>query len=316
MNTTNVTWNDLFTQGTLIDYSTHLWRARIRLKPEDLGIDPTDDVQRALSFGCHRLAPASAFADINAVVNGYTSDIMEHSLNFPLLQGVRYVPDSEITELQRKLDKRSFEFGIAVDAFLAQYDNMMAEMLPIIEKALQEAAKTPDAASAAMSRVVTEYPSRDKVTQKFGLEWNFFTIAIPDSKEAAVSAKNSIPQVQKAITGMVEQLRNELLEKVSGLFSLAKKVKDGTSRSKDGFASTSKKSALDVLAKVDRLNILGDTVLKEQVQVLRSLLDSEDMSAVMQDLSKVKVNLESDVAEASKAAEKKLTGLGNRKIAF
>ena len=207
---TQITWNDLFTQGTLIDYSTHIWRARIRLTAEDLGIDMTDDVQKAFSFGCHRLAPASAFEAINSAVNGYVNDIMEHSLNFPLLQGVRYVPDSEVKPLQKKLDMRLREFNIAVEEFLAQYDSMMQEMLPVLEQALKEAAKTPEAAFNALSRVTREYPSSEKVAAKFGLEWSFFTIAIPSSKEAADTAKSSIPQVQKVITSMVEQLRNEL----------------------------------------------------------------------------------------------------------
>lgn len=314
--TTQITWNDLFTQGTLIDYSTHIWRARIRLKAEDLGIDATDDVQKAFSFGCHRLAPSTAFEAINSAVNGYVSDIMEHSLNFPLLQGVRYVPDSEVKPLQKKLDLRLREFNIAVEEFLAQYDSMMQEMLPVLEQALKEAAKTPEAAFNALSRVTREYPSSEKVAAKFGLEWNFFTIAIPSSKEAADTAKSSIPQVQKVITSMVEQLRTELSEKVSGLISLAQKAKDGTSRTKEGFGSMSKKSALSVLEKVDRMNILGDSVLKAQTQALRSLLDSSDMNVVMRDLGQIKTNLESDITEATKAAEKKLTGLGNRKIAF
>jgi hypothetical protein len=313
-----VTWNDLFTQGTLIDYSVHLWRARIQLKPEDLGIDMTDDIQKAFSFGCHRLAPASAFEEINAAVGGWERDIKEHSLAFPILDGVRYVPDDQVKVLQQKLDMRLREFNIAVEYFIAQYENMMTDMLPIIEQALLSAAKTPEAAAAAISRVTQEYPSREKVAQKFGLEWNFFTIAIPASKEAAVTAKSAIPQVQKVINSMVEQLRNELSDKVASLLDLAKKAKDGKSRTKEGFGSTSRNSALAVLDKVDRLNVLGDTVLREQTQVLRSLLDSSemDMNTVISDLAKVKGNLESDIATATAAAEKKLTGLGNRKIAL
>jgi len=311
-----VTWNDLFTQGTLIDYSVHLWRARIQLKPEDLGIDSTADIQKAFSFGCHRLAPASAFEGINAAVSGWQRDIEEHSLAFPILSGVRYVPDTQVKELQRKLDMRLREFNIAVEEFLYQYDDMMSEMLPILEQALREAAKTQEAAAAAISRVTQEYPSREKVAQKFGLEWNFFTIAIPSSKEAAVTAKSAIPQVQKVIGSMVEQLRNELSEKVAGLLDLAKKAKDGTSRTKEGFGSMSKKSALAVLEKVDRLNVLGDSVLREQTQVLRSLLDSSDldMNNVIRDLNSVKGNLEQDIATAQAQAEKKLTGLGVRKL--
>ena len=313
-----ITWNDLFTQGTLIDFSVHLWRARLQLKAKDLGIDETEDVQKAFSFGCHRLAPAESFESINEAVRGWQRDIEEHSLAFPLLQGVRYVPDNQVRILQNKLDLRVRDFNIAVEEFLAQYDSMMNEMLPVLEQALHEAAKTPDAAKTAFSRVCQEYPSRQDVAAKFGLEWNFFTIALPTSDIAAQTAKSAIPQVQKVITSMVEELRKGLSEKVSNLLSLARKAQNGTSRSKDGFGNKTKQSMLDAIEKVMRLNVLGDPVLTEQTKMLRRLLESDgdELATVVQNLNKIKVNLESDVAEAAKAVERKLTGTGNRKIAI
>jgi hypothetical protein len=311
-----LTWNDLFAEGTLVDFSTHLWRARIRLKAEDLGIDATDDVQKALSFGCHRLAPASAFKDINSIVNQWQSEIEQHSLVFPLLEGVRYVPDSQVDELQTKLARHKRTFDLAVNEFLENYEEMAQEQLPIIEQALQDAAKTPEAAAQAYSRVVSEYPSREKVAEKFGLEWNFFTIQIPASKAAAKTAKAAAPQISKVVNGMIEQLRKELAEKVENLLTLAKGQQEGTSRQKSGFAKKSRESALAVLAKVDRLNFLNDSVLKEQTRILRDLLDSDisEIDSVMRDLSAAKVALESDLQEAAKNAEKRLTGLGTRKI--
>ena len=312
-----ITWKDLFTQGTLIDFTVHLWRARLQLKAEDLGIDDTNDVQKAFSFGCHRLAPAESFDSINEAVNGWKRDIEEHSLAFPVLEGIRYVPDSEVKILQNKLDLRVRDFNIAVDEFLAQYDSMMTEMLPVIEQALQEAAKTPEAANTAFSRVCREYPSRQDVAAKFGLEWNFFTIALPTSDIAAQTAKSALPQVQKVITSMVEELRKGLSEKVSNLLSLAEKVRNGTSRSKDGFSQKSKDAVLKEVEKVSRLNVLGDPVLTAQTAMLRKLLESDDeLPVVVKSLDNIKNTLESDIAEAAKAVEKKLTGTGNRKIAI
>lgn len=309
-------WNDLFTQGTLIDFSIHLWRARIQLKAEDLGIDSTTDVQQAISFGCHRLAPASAFEQINSIVRQWQKDIEEHSLAFPILEGVRYVPDDQVKILQRKLDMHLRSFDLEVAEFIEQYDRMMQEQLPVIEAALNDAAKTPEAAAKALSRIISEYPSSQKVAEKFGLEWNFFTISVPASKEAARTAKSAVPQIQKVVSSMVEQLRKELSDKVANLLSLAKKSQEATKISKDGFGQKSKDSALAVLAKVDRLNFLDDATLKEQTRILRSLLEADQMefSNVVRDLNNVQSALETDVAQAAADAEKRLTGLGNRKI--
>lgn len=312
----SLSWNDLFTQGTLINFSTHLWRARMRLTAKDLGIDETEDVQKAFSFGCHRLAPTKAFENINTAVNRWLQDIMEHSFSFPLLKGVRYVPDSQVAELKRKLELHHREFKIHVEEFLAQYEDMMHEMLPTIKHALNDACKTPEAAEHAFSRVVAEYPSANKIASKFGLEWDFFTISLPISKEAAQSAKSAVPQVQGLISGMIEELRGELADKVQTLLDLAIKAKQGTGRYKYDLGSRSKKSAQEVLDKVDRLNIFGDTVLKEQTDILRSLLDNTDIHTISTDLKKIQKNLETDISEVAKAAEKKLTGLGNRKIAI
>jgi len=311
-----LTWNDLFTAGTLIDYSVHLWRARIQLKAEDLGVAKTEEVQKALSFGCHRLAPAESFEVINSIVRSFQKDIEEYSLAFPLLQGVRFVPDEQVKALQKKMDLRLREFNYAVNDFLEDYDINMQKMLIVIEQALNEAAKSPQAAATALSRVISEYPSKQEVAKKFGLEWKLFSISMPMSKSAAQSAAMAMPQVTKAVTSMVEQLRSELAEKVGGLITLVQKVKEGKSRTKDGFDAKSKESALSVLAKVDRLNFFGDRILAEQTSVIRRMLESDDCNPdrIAKDLNHVRSNLEGDIQAASAEAERKLTGIGRRKL--
>jgi hypothetical protein len=313
-----ITWNDIFTQGTLIDFSVHLWRARIQLTASDLGIDPTEDVTAALSFGCHRLAPAKAFEQINTIVRQWQKAIEEHSLNFPLLNGVRYVPDDQITELQQKLEREQRAFNQAVQDFIDDYNNIQEEMIPVLKSALYEAAKDEVSAEAAVDRVISEYPSAKRISEKFGLEWNFFNISLPTSQDAVKTAKSAVPQVKRVIESMVTELRKELSGKVETLLTLITKVQSGQSRAKEGLGKKSVDSALAVLNKVDRLNILDDPVLREQTNVLKSLLNSANMdtTSISQELSNVKKSLTKDVAEAAEAAEKRLTGLGKRKLSL
>ena len=312
-----LTWQDLFTKGTLISFNRHLWRAGLRVKAVDLGIDNTQEVRQALSLGQHKLAPSSAFKEINAAIGEWNRAIEEHSFEFPLLKSVRYVPDSEVEPLQQKLNDRRENFKKKVKEFIVKYDQIRREMFPVLEQCLKEVAKTEEAAQTALARINAEYPSQEEVESKFGLEWDFFTITIPASKEAANAAKDAAGQVQSVISSMVEQLRSELSQKVATLIDLAKKAQDGKSRAKEGIGPASKESAFTVLDKVERMNVLGDAVLTEQVNKLRAILKSEfTPDSVVKDLGSIKLNLESDIASASAAAEKKLTGLGNRKLQF
>jgi len=312
-----ITWNDIFTQGTLVDFSVHMWRARIQLTAKDLGIDQTDDVVQALSFGCHRLAPAKAFEGVNKQVRLWMGAIEEHSLNFPLLKGVRYVPDDQVSELQLKLERYQRAFNQAVMDFIDDYANVQEEMIPVLKSALREAAKGEVAAEQAIERVISEYPSAARIQEKFGLEWNFFTISLPSSKEAVETAKSAVPQIQKVMESMIVELRKELSGKVETLLSLASKAKQGKARTKQGFGDKSVTSALAVLDKVERLNVLNDPVLRDQTRALKSLLNSSegmDVSLISGELDNVKKSLKEDVAQAASQAEQRLTGLGKRKL--
>lgn len=311
-----MSWDDLFMAGTLIEATRHCWRARIQLKAEDLGIEKTEEVKKALSFGCHRLVPKKAFDEIEAITRRFDANIAEHSLKFPLLQDIRFVPDAQVPELQRKLNMRVREYEIAVEEFLIDYDKNQAEMLEIIKVALKDAAKTEEAAANALLRIEREYPTRAEVSEKFGLEWTFFSLTLPTSKTAAQQAKATMPQVAKAVTSMVEGLRKELADKVASLLDVAKNVRSGKSLSKTGFAEPSKEAAKAVLDKVSRLNFFGDAVLTEQIGILRGLLDNSDMDTLVKELGSVKVTLQADIEAAAAEAERKLTGLGNRKIQF
>jgi hypothetical protein len=312
-----LTWNDLFVHGTLIKYSTHLWRARIQLKPEDLGIEVTNDVAKALSFGVYRLAPSSAFETINAVVHRWEKDIKEYSLEFPLLEGVRYVPDDQVQELKRKLDLHLRDFNNETKEFLQQYERMLREQIVVLDKAIFDVTKSREMTESAISRITLAYPSQSQIESKFGLEWDFFTIAVPASKNAATTAKNAVPQIKKVVTSMVEQLRSELATKVSDLLELARGNRDGKGRAtRAGFGESTKKSTLAVLEKMERLNFLNDEVISEQTRLVRNLLEQDisEFDAVISGLDKAKSELAHSIAEAAKEAEDKLSGLGNRRI--
>jgi len=309
-------WSDLFTQGTLINFSEHMWRARLQLKAGDLGIQESDEVKKALSFGTQRLAPKEAFEVLNRISTAWKSDINFHSLNFPLLEGVRFVPDNQVQILSGKLEIHQKAFQKEVRAFVNRYDEIKKKQLPILEQALKDACKTPEAAYAAYMRVESEYPSADAVSQKFGLEWGFFSVELPTSKEAAMAAKDAAPQIKSVVESMVSQLRSDLKSKVESLIQIAGRI---DTDKKDGFTDRSIGAAMTVLDRVDALNILDDVDLRQQTRKLRAALDSSakgtvELKEVVGDLMDARKALEIDKEKAIKEAEKKLMGIGDRKM--
>jgi len=310
MRTPSITWSDLFVNGTLIDYSVHLWRARVQLTAVDLGIKDSEEVKKAISFGCFRLAPSEAFDDINAVVRAWERDIKYHSLAFPLLTGVRYVPDSEVKQLEEKLKQHLFEFKKMVSAFIQKYSTIKNEMLPVIKTALQDAAQSEIDAAEAFSRVCEEYPEEDVVSEKFNIEWNFFTISIPSSKQAAVLAKKAAPQIQQVLSSMVTELRNELTARVSTLIDMTKKIKDGSSRF-SGLNPKNIQSTMDILNRVDNLNFFDDTTIRRQVSNLKRILENDNVDQILVGLTEAKEIISKDVEEAVAKARVKI---GKRKL--
>lgn len=312
-----VTWNDLFISGSLIDVDIHIWRARMKLKAKDLGIDDSPEVKKALSLGCHRLAPAEAFDKINDYARTAQKAVDVHSLPFSLIPGVRYVPDDQFQTLMTKLEYCRRKFDEAVNEFIADYETIKGDMMPVIKQALYDAAQSDDAAEKGYSRVSAEYPNPNAVRLKFDIKWSVFTIASPSSQAAAEAAGDGAKQIKGVIGDMIKSLRDEMSSKVGTLIDFAKKGKKLPTKSVN--------SAMRLLDRVDKMNVMKDRALTDQARVLRLLLQSslddetdgkESISRVMSDLSTIKSQIEGDIESAIVAAEENLVALGKRKISI
>jgi hypothetical protein len=327
-----LTWNDIFTTGSLIHFSRHQWQARAELTDKDLGIEPAPaelnedgTVKKKgekIVNQTIRLAHAKRFERINQKMRAFIAEIEARSLNFPVLESVRYVPDAQVATLRTNLENINREFEAAVDAFVADFPQIKTEGLDFVTRDLYKSGRcrTAEHATAAIARITADYPDANAVAAKFGLEYDFFTIQLPVSEAAAAAAKDAAPQVKSVVESMLKQLRSEVSEKLTTLLRLTDEARkaNGTLNMK------SINSALDVLSKVDSLNFLGDETLIQQVSMVRSMLqNAKDAKEAKQDanlselfsgLSKAQEAVSADVQAAVSAAEKKLTGLGARKI--
>lgn len=305
-----INWNHLFAKGSIVDLNTGRWRARLAIQPQDLDIKDSDEVNKILSLGQHRLAPEKAFEGILEPARAAARSIDYYSMNFGLIKGARYVPDSNLEKLLNKLRGYQDTFEEEVQKFIDGFDEMKEKQLPIIEQALKDAAKDPEVARIAYNRILVEYPSKEMVREKFRLQWNVYAIQGAKSKAAAQVAANEAEQVKDIIGTMVGQLRTELSEKVKKILQIVDRGGKLT--------DSSVGSAMALLTKVESLNVLGDQVLAQQIQALRAALSAVDKKEVGDDFIKglgdVEEALEASVEEAIKQAEDSLTSVGKRKL--
>lgn len=304
-------WNDLFMKGSVVDLTTSLWRARIKVKAQDLGIPDSEEVAQALSLGQHRLAPADAFEEIMEPARKAARAIDYYSLPFGLIPGARFVPDGNMPALLTRLREYKSQFNVAVEAFIDSYDEIKGEQLPVIEQALIDAAKTPADAARAFDRVQSEYPDKHEVQAKFNLRWSVYSISTTKSRAAADALAGETDEVKDVIREMVSQLRGEMTAKLSKILELANKGGKVNKRTLE--------SCMELLDRIENLNILGDEVLAAQVAALRNYLTDVDRTKVdagfITGLNDIQQTLETSIEDAIAAAESNLTGVGRRKMA-
>lgn len=307
----SLTWNNLFLNGSIVDLTTGLWRARTKLKAADLGIENSQEVQKALSLGSHKLAPPKAFAEIKEAAARASRAIDYYSMNFGLIRGARYVPDTNLQPLMIELKGAQEEFNQASDAFVANYEVMKDQMLPVIRSALQSAAKDQESADMAYQRVYAEYPPSQLLRTKFALTWNIYSVQAAKSSAAKEVAEEESGKVKDILRDMIEQLRGDLQGKLQGILETA--TKGGT------LPSRSVESAYKMLDRVESLNVLGDSVLADQVRAVRVALSGVDRKDVgdgfVTGLNDIQKTLEDSLEQAVADAERNLTGVGRRKLA-
>ena len=308
----NIGWESLFLNGSVLDLDIGLWSAKTKILPSDFGIENSDEVQRALSLGQHRLFPKSSFDEITAIVREAKVAVEFHSLNFPFVRGARYVPSDKLPLLVGKLKTIRDGFDKAVAIFVANYDATKAVQLPTLEKALQDAAHTPEAAQAALQRLQSEYPAPEAARSKFRLSWAVYAISAPKDAASAEGVAAETEAVRLIVKSMVMELREEFSEKVG---KIAKVVARG-----GVIPEKMIESAVEVMGRVESMNVMGDEVLRQQVGVLRGILTAAEANSRKTvgiseaDLSGIEKAIEQSADEAVRAAEEALTGMGRRKI--
>ena len=163
-------------RGVLVSVSIRYWRGCKRLKPEDLGLDPSQVSDRLIQLGHKRLIPRDALADF-ALIESRAHATVEGA-SFPFLGGIaRFVPNPRLGEITRNLAKLTEEFQEAMEQFVLGYG-------PMRDKAMiewREAARHMNgSAEHLIATIEQSFPPAGDIAKRFMFETQMFQIAAPE----------------------------------------------------------------------------------------------------------------------------------------
>lgn len=191
-------------EGVLIHVSVRYWRAQIKLKPQDLGLEDTKVSNRLISLGHKKLLPKEAFAPFS-LLESRTHALVEGA-TFPFLGGIaRFLPNANVAKVHEKLTEIEQEFLSEKTRFTGQYAHWQQESAD----EWRAFARTMGVnENRLLATIDAAFPSLDKVSRSFGFDTRLFQVALPESlKEEATnfSEQQAILQARQAVASEAAQ---------------------------------------------------------------------------------------------------------------
>lgn len=177
MATYNTFLDALTRKGVLISVSVRYWRARKKLAPEDLGLEPDSVDDRLFSLGHKRLLPKEAMQQLALVEN--RAHALVEAATFPFLGGIaRYLPNPKLEDTHARLHGLQREFELSRDEFLSKYAEMREESLVQWRHAATQLSVDPEHLLAVISQA---FPDANRVRRQFAFDIRTFQIAMPEA---------------------------------------------------------------------------------------------------------------------------------------
>jgi hypothetical protein len=303
-----LSWADLFSNGSLIDLDVSTWDGLVRLIPADLGIEQTDAVKTAITFGHNRLVPKDSLQGIREEAGKARKLIDENAIPFKLVPGSRFLPRCTREKVKAELEKLRTAFQLATNVFIERYAENRRKHESTLYQALLEASGNENTARAALCRLQGLYPTEQELREKFLLSWKVYSIAAPVD---GTSDEKQGSTIMSEIANMVDKLREQLTGKVRDILELSGRGGKITQKTYN--------SALNLCDRLDALNIFADEGLRAAVVAVRQAIDRakgvEGPAAALTDgLGAVETELRKSREDAIAAAAKMMSGQAERRF--
>lgn len=330
-----------------MDLDGNCFRARFKLTPADLGLDPKEVDASLLNLGRGWLAPREEIRKIERIISETRRQLDNCSVPFPI-QGARYVPVASFRMLEKMLSDMRENFDEAVDSFMKKWTEFRAETkrrwtkwAKQTWKRMTELRQTKDSEDVFVARFIERVekltPTESDVRSRFSLTWKPFQIAIPQGaqgKRVTVGeAEAKLAAFEKYEKIWDDQVLDFIRTTASALRERVAEVAEKTAKvfSERAVRGPSIEALRNTINEVWNLNFLEDEALTESLKKLRVLLeeaeklrgdsklrkDDEVVSALSKAISGVATEI---VKQSQKSADSVITkfggGLGKRKLAM
>ena len=311
-----LTRQNLFATGSVLTLSRGEWDRMANFRPADLGIEETEEVRAAFTWGHMRLIPESYIKPVRKQKAAAKNAQEARAVYFPLIHGARFLPATERDDLIAELVRIKKKREQAVEELIAGYEQAKREQYPVLVGALKKAALNPVAAQAAIDRIPGMYPTPEQVRAKFHMSWRLFSLASPidgltqDMQEEANS-------VREALTGMLARLREEIEKRSQEIVDLV--VKGGKITEKTYKSTRRLCDKIDAVTRTlrDPALISASRALRQAVDAASDTEDDADRDRELrQGFKAVTRELSVSVEKSVELVEEELTAIGKRKLAL
>lgn len=258
--------NDVFARGVLVQLSTSIWGAKVKLAANHLeGCDPK-------FVTAHKsLIDKDYLRELESIRNGSRSYLEAKSLPFPL-SGVLFLPKGSIEEVHNTLIAQKEKFTLKVNEFSENY--------PLYREAARE--KLGDLFNES------DYPT--DITTKFNFEWQFFIMEAP-GKHGVLSPElyaQAESRFRQTIASFQETAMMTLRESFAELVGhMVERLSDPTKKFKDTLVGNIRVFMDDF----NNLNITDDSALQELVERAKGVLSGEITAQDLRDDTSLRQNV-------------------------
>jgi hypothetical protein len=278
-----MSFQNIFTDGVLVDLNIRKWTAERALQPEDLGLRK-DQLPATFHLGHKSLIPQEIIHSFTNI--DYQARKLLTEMSFPFAFGnARFVPKKMFKEFTNELEKLQSKFLVMVEDLITNYEKYKLEVRPDYLKAAHSAyarfskfnedfEEDKNAfINAFLERVDSFYPDVTTLRNRFSINFVVFQMAMPDLSQAGIDdvvseagkAELIKSTYQEALYEKVQEyvgsLVGELRGKASTVLTLVRNnIRDGKKISE---------ATLNMIKKMvddyGRMDIIGDRIFYERL---------------------------------------------------